>query len=289
MTRTTVTTATAAKLASAKSTESLLDGEGSASGVALYVQLASLLRHRIASGQWPVGHRMPSVEQMANEFGVARVTVRQAFAILVQEKLVTSLRGRGTHVSGTPAKVGTGLRSAINDMLVGRSDFQIQLLEKSRVIKLPVGLAERGHALDSYVRLRKLHLHDGLPFCLIDLYVASSVFRKFPKGSESRFKIGRLMREVKDCPLGALLQTMTVEPADFMIAKELGCSFSAPVAKIRRVTLDDADQIVYAGWFWYRGDRFILDMELPANLTERYPAIAVPDSLTVRPTHSLER
>ena len=279
MTGTTTTTTTATKLASAKATESLLDGESAASGVALYVQLASLLRHRIASGQWPVGYRMPSVEQMANEFGVARVTVRQAFAILVQEKLVTSLRGRGTHVCGAPATVDRGLRSSINDMLVGHSDFQIQLLEKARVTKLPAGLSERGHAFDSYVRLRKLHLHDGLPFCLIDLYVAASVFRKFPKGSESRFKIGRLLREVKGCQLGALLQTMTVEPAEFMIAKELGCPFSAPIAKIRRVTLDDADQIVYAGWFWYRGDRFILDMELPANLTERYPAIAVPDSL----------
>lgn len=287
MTRTT----TATKRAPGKAAEGLPGGAGSGSsiaidgvsgvvsGVALYVQLASLLRHRIASGQWPVGYRMPSVEQMANEFGVARVTVRQAFAMLVQENLVTSLRGRGTHVCGVPVKLDQGLHSAINDMRVGHSDFQIRVQEKSRVTKLPIGLAERGLALDRYVRLRKLHLHDGVPFCLIDLYVAASVFSKFPKGSESRFKIGHLLREVKDCHLGVLLQTMTVEPADFMVAKELGCSFSSPIAKIRRVTLDDADQIIYTGWFWYRGDRFILDMELPANLTERYPAIAVPDSL----------
>ena len=267
-----------AKPAPAGPTGGLLENEGSGYGVALYVQLASLLRHRIASGQWPVGHCMPSVEQMANEFGMARVTVRQALSILVQERLVTSLRGRGTHVCGTPASVDKGLRSAINDMLVGSSEFEIRVLEKSTVSALPADLAERGQVMPSYVRLRKLHLHDGLPFCHIDLYVAASVFRKFPKGSEARFKIGRLMREVKSCQQGVLLQTMTVEPADFMIARALTCTFAAPIAKVRRVNLDVEGRIVYAGWFWYRGDRFILDMELPANLTERYPSIAVPDS-----------
>ena len=45
---------------------------------ALYVQLADLFRQRILKGVWKQGDRLPSLEELAAEFEVARVTVRQA-------------------------------------------------------------------------------------------------------------------------------------------------------------------------------------------------------------------
>jgi len=247
-------------------------------GVARYRQLASVLRHRIVCGEWPLGHRLPTVEQLAQSYGIARVTVRQAFAVLAEEGLVSSQRGRGTHVTGQPPGPSAGMRSVINDELVGSSELEIRILEKHRDVRLPDGLPTRGAALDKYVLLRKLHLHDGEPFCLIELYVASAVFNRFPRGAEKQRKIARLLREAVGERLGMLHQSMTVEPADYALARELACGFAAPVAKIVRTTLDVDGNVLTAGCFWYRGDRFILDVEFPARLTERYPALAVPDS-----------
>ena len=48
------------------------------SPVPRYAQLADLMRQRIARGAWPQEHRIPSLETLMEEFGVARVTVRQA-------------------------------------------------------------------------------------------------------------------------------------------------------------------------------------------------------------------
>jgi GntR family transcriptional regulator len=36
--------------------------------------------------------------------------------------------------------------------------------------------------------------------------------------------------------------------------------------------------VLVAGLFWYRGHRFVLDVEMPAKLTEQYPALAMPES-----------
>lgn len=253
-------------------------------GVARYAQLAMALRHRIVSGEWPVGSQLPTVDQLAQESGLAKVTVRQAYAKLAAEGLIVSRRGRGTHVQALPAGPSRGLHSAINDMLVGESDLEIRLLEKTAGHALPTPLARAGWAAERYVRLVKLHLHDHAPFCLMELYVDADVFRKFPKGAEKRFKVGRLLREVEGARLGPLLQTITVEPADAVLAERLAYTFAAPVVRIVRITRDTAGRILTAGQFWYRGDRFILEMEVPAELTYRHPAITVPESRRVDAT-----
>lgn len=249
-----------------------------ADGVTRYAQLAMALRHRIVSGEWPVGAQLPTVEQLAQESGLAKVTVRQAYAKLAAEGLIVSQRGRGTHVQAVPSGPNPGLRSAINDMLVGASDLEIKLLEKATDHALPPALARSGRAAQRYVRLVKLHLHDGVPFCLMELYVAADVYRKFPKGAEKRFKIAHLLRDAEGSRIGPMQQTITVEPADALLAARLEYTFAAPVVHIQRVTRDTTDRILMAGRFWYRGDQFVLEMEVPAALVYRHPAVTVPDS-----------
>ncbi|HSM41582.1 MAG TPA: GntR family transcriptional regulator, partial [Afifellaceae bacterium] len=61
-----------------------------------YVQLADVMRHRIKRGVWPRGQVLPSIEKLMEEFGVSRVTVRQATQLLAGEGLLSPERGRGT-------------------------------------------------------------------------------------------------------------------------------------------------------------------------------------------------
>src|SRR3546814_6571626 len=68
----------------------------------MYLQLSTLMRRRISVGEWPRDMRLPALEELMQEFGVARVTVRQALALLEGEGLVTRKQGRGTFVTGSP-------------------------------------------------------------------------------------------------------------------------------------------------------------------------------------------
>lgn len=61
-----------------------------------YVQLAAILRDRIASGK--ITARLPSERDLHQEFGVAPMTARKAVRMLVAEGLVTVVKGRGTYV-----------------------------------------------------------------------------------------------------------------------------------------------------------------------------------------------
>lgn len=249
-----------------------------AEGVTRYRQLASVLRHKISSGEFPLGHQLPTVESLARSFGIARVTVRQAFALLAEEGLISSQRGRGTHVIQSSPVPDERLRAAINDASVDAPGLEIQVLDKRRARSLPAALAWRGQPQERYVLLRKLHLHDGQPFCLIDMYVCEPVFDRFAPGSEKTRKLLHLLREVQGERLGDIHQTLTVEPADFELSRSLAYAFGSPIARMVRTVTDVDGRVLMAGMFWYRGDRFILDVEMPVRLAERYPALAIPDS-----------
>lgn len=67
--------------------------------VPVWRQLAAILRRRIRSGQIAPGHVIPSEQQLYQEFGTARGTIRKAVALLRDEGLVVTVAGRGTYVA----------------------------------------------------------------------------------------------------------------------------------------------------------------------------------------------
>jgi DNA-binding GntR family transcriptional regulator len=72
-----------------------IDYEGD---VPLYLQLASILREQIDSGQIPPRHAIPSKRTMMQEYGVAAGTVERALGELRADGYLKTVRGRGLYV-----------------------------------------------------------------------------------------------------------------------------------------------------------------------------------------------
>ena len=58
------------------------------SNVSRYIQLASMFRQRIQVGTWAIGAKIPTVNELSKECGVATMTIRQALDILEGEGLI---------------------------------------------------------------------------------------------------------------------------------------------------------------------------------------------------------
>lgn len=67
--------------------------------VPVYVQLADILRARIASGDLAPRRPVPSKRTLMQEYGVAGGTVDKAIGILKAEGLVRTVIGRGIYVA----------------------------------------------------------------------------------------------------------------------------------------------------------------------------------------------
>ncbi len=64
----------------------------------LYRQIYQRLKSDIASGHFPPGSQLPTEAELMAQYGVSRVTVRNALALLQQEGLVVRIPAKGTFV-----------------------------------------------------------------------------------------------------------------------------------------------------------------------------------------------
>ncbi len=247
-------------------------------GVTQYLQLASVLRHQITRGEMGAGEQLPTVVQLAAHYQLGRITVRQAYAVLIAEGLITSQRGRGTFVAERSPITGDRLRAAINDP--GTQDLRFDILEQRSGVDVPQDLARGAATYAHYHYIRKIHVLDGEPFCLAEIYVASEIHAMFPPGSERRHKIAWLLGTHAPERMQRVQQTMTVAPANLVLARQLDCSFVTPMVQLARRIFDGSDRAALAGMFWYRGDRFVSDVEIPFDTWLNHPGTMIPHART---------
>jgi GntR family transcriptional regulator len=245
-------------------------------GVTQYQRLASLLRHRIASGDYPLGGLLPTITQLAKELGVAVVTVRQAYEMLSAEGLVRSQRGRGTHVSAVPAAIDSDMRSAINDPQHISSKLTFDLHSTTPNSSLPDELQSDVDEGQNFTCVRKVHLMNGEPFCYAEIYIPTCDFERMPRKVAKQKKLLAAVFDLhaKRCKL--IHQRTTVAPADFPLCETLKVPFASPVARMSRRVVDARGSVLYGSLTWYRGDRYVAEVEFPVIYLESHPGISEP-------------
>lgn len=185
--------------------------------IALYLRVANSLRSRIGDGEWPAGSQLPIIKDLAKEYNVALVTVRQAIGILSEDGMVEGAQGRGTFVRDGVRSVrdNQNLRAAINDRLALAPGITIQVLGRVNTSApldefVPNDIPRRA----KYVTVRKLHLQDGEPFALMDVSVAQDIYRRFPKGADRTTKLLRLIIDHGNVVLSRSRIEITIAHAD---------------------------------------------------------------------------
>ena len=149
-----------------------LDEEG---GVPLYVQLRNMLQQKIASGEVGAYEQLPTEEELASEYGIARTTVRRALGEMVQRGLLYRKPGRGTFVRAR--EVPLRLRRSVSFSQDMRAKGMVpgsRLISASVIpaedplttaLNVPVGT--------ELVRIVRLRLADGQPVLINDLCLLS--------------------------------------------------------------------------------------------------------------------
>lgn len=65
----------------------------------VYLQLADLVADKITAGELKRDRPVPGERRMAEEYGVAHLTVRRAMRELRERGLVVTVHGKGTYVA----------------------------------------------------------------------------------------------------------------------------------------------------------------------------------------------
>lgn len=145
----------------------------------LYMQLKEIIIKRIEDGEYLPGEKIPSEREMADTYGVNRMTVKNAISSLVEANILYRVHGKGTFVAKKETEkvafyenytdTGRGLGAVLKD---SGKPLTNQTLEKG-VIQCRGYLANKLHILkndDVYVlhRLRSMGTESfALEYCYV--------------------------------------------------------------------------------------------------------------------------
>jgi GntR family transcriptional regulator len=227
-----------------------------------YVQLAELLRQRVAKGYWPAGSVLPSIEELMAEFDVARVTVRQAISLLAGAGLLSPQRGRGTFVTdASPTYRRLRVETTLADLVSMYAGDQPEHATLAEGLAQPVISDEDGKSAPKYYHLRRVHSRQGERYCVISIYIDHRLFRRAP----ARFRRELALPVLTSLPglkIAAARQRLTISTADVETSRQLGIPLNAPMAEVRRLLCGPDGTVIYVAEVSYRGDYIHLDMDL---------------------------
>lgn len=234
------------------------------SRIARYLQLASLFRNRIASGRWPVGGRIPNLDDLARDFGVARETIRQALDVLEQEHLLERFRAKGTFVRHSPKEgIVHKLETDWSSVTTAHEGAVLTILENRLVDRLPPPLLpQHGIAAPLYRMMRRLHRRDGAPYLLGSFFLDERLYRRVPARRFKEQPTLRILQDIVGARIAQARQTVTIGAADVEVAALLELPINAPIAHVERFAVDDEGILIYIGEGLYRGDTLRLEINL---------------------------
>lgn len=140
---------------------------------ALYQQVKDFVVRQIADGFWKPGDRVSSEQELAVEFGVARMTVNRALRELADQGKIVRLPGLGSFVADEkPQSTLLQIANIADEIRQRGNEYRCELISLSRVAApLDVAAALDLHTGELVYALTCVHFEDDVAVQLENRYV----------------------------------------------------------------------------------------------------------------------
>jgi GntR family transcriptional regulator len=225
-----------------------------------YVEIAEHLRGRLGGAQ--AGDQVPSESDLADQFGVSRLTARQAVKLLEGEGLVYRVVGSGTFATGGSAHRTMGeLRSFTEEMrdrgiTVTSRTLAMGWADPDARMRADLQLAEGSRV----VRIVRVRYGDGRPMALetAHLHPRCSFLLDFDLSVMSMYALLEARGIVPTDATG----TLVAIGADTTDAELLDVALGAPMLVERRRIEDQHGARIESTETRYVGSMYVLDVKL---------------------------
>ena len=225
--------------------------------IPLYHQLSQLLREAIERGVYQPGDRLPSEPELIREYGVSRITVRQAFDELAAEGLIIRRHGKGTYVAEARIEQELiRLTDFVEDMLQAGQQPSSRILASVHEPARP--LVARSLQLSEgteIVRIERVRLADEQPIAYDITWLPLRFGELVVSSDLTKETIYQVLEQRYGIPVLSGTFTITATQATEQQASILEIERGAPLLVMQRLSYTTNDEPVYFQERYYRPDR----------------------------------
>jgi len=219
--------------------------QDTASGVALWRQVADGIERGIANGTYSAGEKLPGETEIAETYRVNRHTVRRALATLAERGLVRAERGSGTYVEAT-RRLAYPLRSRTRfSEIVGAGGHEprgklIESSEEAATRELARELGLKAGA--PLIRIESVRLADRTPICISTTWLSAELFRDADKVFAASRSMTKLLAQYGIRDYRRATTRITAAIADATDATHLDLPLGRPVLVVDATDVDLSDR-----------------------------------------------
>lgn len=233
----------------------------------MYHRIAAMLSSRIRTGYYPPGSLLGTEKELAESFGVSRVTIRQAFQILSKQNLILRKQARGTFVSpDLELRDVVELNGLLDDILLQADTGKTAFVERESAVAT-LDVAERlriaeGEPVEVVRRLRTTHSEPMMPKGWLINYLPESVGAIFSDADLQNSSLLQLLDQEPRTHLSWGHQDINADGADDETARRLEIEPGSPVLKVERVVYSDDGTPMEYVIIKYAPGQFTYDVQL---------------------------
>lgn len=228
---------------------------------AAYITIHDTIKEQIDQGVWKIGQRLPSERDLADEFSVSRMTLRQAITLLVEEGVLERKIGSGTYVASN--RVQEKMRGTTSFTEIIKSQGKVPSTKLLSYQKGRVTEKERGflklEPFEMVIRMERIRYADDMPVVYEVAVVPESLIAQFAKEEITNHFFQTLTNA--GYQIGKSQQTIYARLANKKIANHLQIAKNEAILALRQVSyLADGRPFEYVN-SQYAGDRFEFYLE----------------------------
>jgi GntR family transcriptional regulator len=226
------------------------------------MHVSATISARIAEGVYPAGSKLPSESQFCAEFGVSPMTLRKGLALLIDQGIVATEKGRGTFVRSIALADTVFRLEQLNSAWKG-DEAEVTLLEAATV-KADGQVAEKlniplGHRV---VYLRRLVEQLGIPLMYQLEYVVFDARRPLVESQLQLTTLDGVLEAARGRGFPRGRVTLKAVCLDESAASILRVPTGSPALCLEHIFEDRDHQPMSWGWFLMHSELFQLTAQL---------------------------